>query len=383
MTFSQNPQFNIKKLSWWQKFTAQVHQLFFTSTVFFAILLMTLSFGILENFINLDFSLIHGFGLNYAVFTNTFLGFLLTVIPKYNASVAIEKKKYLLPWIVYQVAIFITLFINIYLGKILLSLILFYFVKIFYDITKHSKIIKKDDSIFITAILSIGAILPLIELLSSQNLSVLIFFCFLVDMVFIVALRMIPTFYSAYIKELVWNTPRFMRCFAIALICLTGISMQFNLILLLQIISFISVIFFAFILFKLNLFKKTPSILSILVLGLIWFEIAYISLFLESLFLEPSNTLKLSFHIFALGFITNLLIGFGSRIIKAHAIPPQSINADKLTNFVFIFIQIVILSRIIASLTFDINILNLSSILWIVLFAIWSFKYAKILLSIK
>ena len=56
---------------------------------------MILSTIILMFKTDLDFTLIHSFGLIYALFTNAFLGFLITVIPKYNAVLEIESKKYI------------------------------------------------------------------------------------------------------------------------------------------------------------------------------------------------------------------------------------------------------------------------------------------------
>ena len=146
-------------------------------------------------------------------------------------------------------------------------------------------------------------------------------------------------------------------------------------------------VFFGYIVFKLNIYKKTPAIISILVLSFIWFEIGFIILFIESIF--NLYSLKLALHIFALGFVTTLLIGFGSRVVMGHAIPAQRIVADKLTIFIFVLTQIVVLSRITASILFLENsnifmgFLHLSSMLWIVLFLIWSFRYARTLLRIE
>jgi len=388
MQFSTSIQPNIdKNQSWWERFSSQPHQLFFTSTLFFAIFIMVLTLCILDGIVNLDFGLIHGFGFNYALFTNAFLGFLITVIPKYNGSIAINKDKYLTPWIVYQISIFITFFINITLGKILISIVLLYFVKIFYDTIKNGKAVIKTESIQINFILFLGAILLFIEAILSKNLSILISFSFLISMVFLIAIKMVPAFYFAYTRITPWQRPKYINILSIILIILTGISIQFELNILLKIVSFISSIFFGYVLMKLNLFKKTPAILSILVLGLVWFEIAFISLYIESNFLN--YTFKLSFHIFAVGFMTTLLIGFGSRVIKGHAIPAQNIQADKITKYLFVFTQIVLIARILTSISFIAQsmfftyILNISAIFWIILFVIWGFKYGKTLLRIN
>lgn len=387
MQFSTTIQQNIQPQSWWSKFTSQPHQIFFSSALFFALFIMGLTLFSLLGFIDANFSLIHGFGLNYGLFTNAFLGFLITVMPKYNASTVIEKNRYLSAWIIYQLGIFTTLFLSILIGKLIVSFTLLYFVKTFYESIKKGQALVKDDSIYINSILALGAFLLLIEALTFSNLSVLIFFSFIISMVYIIALRMIPAFYFAYTRVTPWQRPKYIRILSVLLIILTGITMQFQLDIALKIVSFIGSLFFGFTLIKLNLFKKTPAILSILVVGLVWFEIAYISLFIESMFLPYS--FKLSFHIFAIGFMTTLLLGFGSRVIMGHAVPAEPMVVDKITKAVFILMQIVLISRVVASVSF-INesplfamFLHLSSTLWIVTFVIWILRYAKTLFRIK
>ena len=98
------------------------------------------------------YALIHGFGLNYAVFTNAFLGFLITVIPKYNASEVISKNRYLISWFSFQIGVVLSLIGFPILGKIIVSFTMFYFVKIFYEIIKKGRIPNKKDSIFINLV---------------------------------------------------------------------------------------------------------------------------------------------------------------------------------------------------------------------------------------
>ncbi|WP_321469914.1 NnrS family protein [Halarcobacter sp.] len=387
MQFSTSIQDNTSKQTWWERFTSQPHQLFFTSAIFFAIFIMVLTLFSLLGKINLDFALIHGFGLNYGLFTNAFLGFLITVMPKYNSSIVIKRDKYLQAWIIYQVGIFCSLFLSIVIGKILVSLVMFYFVKLFHNSIKEGKALVKTDSKYINLILFIGASLLFIEAITFYNLSTLIFFAYLLSMVFIIALRMIPAFYFAYTKITPWQRPEYIRPISFILLSITGISMQFQFDFILKIISFTSLLFFGFVIYKLNLFKKTPPLISVLVVGLIWFEIAYISLFIESI--VTAYSFKLSFHIFAIGFVTTLLIGFGSRVVMGHAVPPQAMVADKITLSLFFLTQIVLISRVIVSISFIAHLdiftifLHLSSTLWIVMFIIWTIRYGKTLIRIK
>ncbi len=388
MNFSTNPNSFTPKIEekWWDRFTSQAHQLYFTSAIFFAIIVMVLTFISFLGKIPLEFSLIHGFGLNYAVFTNAFLGFLITVIPKFNASEVISKNRYLISWFSFQIGVILSLIGFPILGKIIVSFTMFYFVKTFYEIIKKGKIPNKKDSIFINLVFLFGAIFLLLEVVFQTNLSLLIFFAYLICLVFLVALRMVPAFYSAYMQIAQWEKPKYIREISVTIFLILGLSLEFEL-QIVKIVTFFAMVFFGYIVFKLNIYKKTPAIISILVLSFIWFEIGFIALFVESIF--NLYSLKLALHIFALGFVTTLLIGFGSRVVMGHAVPAQKIVADKLTIFVFVLTQIVVISRITASILFleDSNIfmgfLHLSSMLWIVLFLIWSFRYARTLLRIK
>ncbi len=387
MTFHTQKNHIPVKQSWIEKFTSQPHQLFFTSSVLFAIIIMGLTILSLNGTISLEFTTIHGFGLIYGVFTNAFIGFLITVIPKYTHSKIIDKKHYLLPWIILQVSMLVTLMGFEILGKIASSLILFYINFIFYQTIKKGTSIAKKESIVLNFLLFIGAVLLLCEILFSQNLSQLIFFAYLITLVFTVAQKMIPAFYSGQMGIPLWKKPKYLLEIAILLLFSLGIAVQFEMILFFKLSAFLSMIYFGYIVINLNIYKKTPPILAILVLSFIWLEIGFISLFVESIF--EVYSLKLSLHIFAIGFVTNLLIGFGSRVVMGHAVPAQKIFADKITIFLFVLTQILVISRIIASLLFVaqsntfMNILYVSSFIWIVLFVIWLLRYGKILLRIK
>lgn len=139
MQFSTSPKQQIIEQTWKEKFCSQPHQMFFVSAIFFSIFIMIMTLFSLMGKTSLEFSTIHGFGLNYAVFTNAFLGFLITVIPKYNAAPAIKESLYIKPWIIMQGGFFIGLLINVQVGKLIVALVMFYFAKIFYSNDKRRK----------------------------------------------------------------------------------------------------------------------------------------------------------------------------------------------------------------------------------------------------
>ncbi len=387
MTFHTHNNTFAPKQSWLEKFTSQPHQLYFTSAVFFAIVIMLLTIVSLNGILQVNFTTIHSFGLTYSVFTNAFLGFLITVVPKYTNSLIINKKYYLIPWIVLQVGIIATFIGFETLGKLIVVLTIFYFNYIFYKTIKAGKSTTKKGTIYLNILLFIGSILLLSETILNQSLSIVIFFGYLVSLVFTVAQRMVPVFYSNLMQTPLWDKPKYLVEISSTLFILIGIALQFELILFFKISSFVSMLYFGYIVMNLNIYQKTPPILFILVLSFVWLEIGFIVLFIESIF--EVHSLKLSLHIFAIGFVTNLLIGFGSRVVMGHAVPAQRIFADKITIFLFILTQIVAIARILASVFFlsDINIfinfLYISATLWIILFVLWAFRYGKTVLRLK
>lgn len=197
---------------------------------------------------------------------------------------------------------------------------------------------------------------------------------------------MVPGFYSTYMRTAQWQKPKYIREISSFLFLCIGIVLEFEILNAIKIVSFIAVVFFGYIVFNLDIYKKSPAIISILVIPFIWLEVGFITLFIESFF--EIYSLKLALHIFALGFVNTLLIGFGSRVVMGHAVPAQPIVADKITKFVFVLTQVVLFFRVIASILsisgsgIFLGFLHLTSWLWIIMFLIWTFRYAKILLRL-
>jgi len=391
MTFTtqqpNEPRIEPKREPWIKRFISQPHQLFFTSSIIFALITMILTMISLIGKVPLDFSVVHGFGLIYGVFTNAFLGFLITVIPRYTTSFEIESKTYLPIWIAYQLALLLSLFGSVFFGKIAVTMVLFYICKVFYSNIKKGYYTSKEESYILTTLVLLSAIFLSCEVISGLDLSILIFYGYLINLVYIVAQKMIPSFYSVFTREQKWEKPKYFNYFAITLMILLGITIQFELLFLNKIIALIALGLFSYFIFNLNIYKKTPPIIFILTLGLIWFEVGIITLFIESIF--EIQALKLSLHIFALGFVLNLLIGFGSRVIMGHATPPQKITADKFLISLFVLTQFIVVTRIVSSLLFFngselfTGLLHLSIFLWIVLFCGWVIKFGMIIIRLK
>lgn len=385
MQFSHLKTQPFKQKSWFERFSDQPHQLFFASTLFFAFYTMIGTFLSLIGK-EVDFSLLHSFGLLFGVFTNAFLGFLMTVIPRYSTSLPIPQQTYLFVWIALQIGTLLTLFGFVLLGKMLVVGSLVATVAVFYKVIKRGKSLDKKESYLLSALVFLGAMLLLGEIVFAINLSILIFYGYLLNVVFLVALKMVPNFYSVYTQKPKWQKPKYILEFSLLLFLSIGVVSQFELLFLSKILASIALVFFGYIVLNLNIYGKTPPIILIMVVSFIWFYVGVIFYFVETVL--ETYTMKLSLHTFALGFVLNLLIGFGSRVTMGHAVPPLLIVADRFLVGLFVLMQIVIVSRVLGSLfyaseiNFFMGFFHLSSTLWIVLFLGWGIRYGKTILRI-
>jgi len=129
---------------------------------------------------------------------------------------------------------------------------------------------------------------------------------------------------------------------------------------------------------------ESPAILWVLHLALFWLPLAFllsaISLSLELLL--DTSFYFFNIHLLALGFLTTILIGFGTRVTLGHS--GQSPHADKLATKIFWLTQIVVLLRALFSLNVGFNmefnfLFDISISAWLILFLIWAVRYGKVL----
>lgn len=131
--------------------------------------------------------------------------------------------------------------------------------------------------------------------------------------------------------------------------------------------------------------RQAAPILWISHLALYWFIAALfidaVALVAEQMF--GTNSLFLGLHLLLLGFLTTILIGFGSRVTLGHS--GQRPHADSVTLLLFYFTILLVLAR--AALSFSTLfehhiawLFDLSITLWILLFVGWAARYAKVLL---
>ena len=129
--------------------------------------------------------------------------------------------------------------------------------------------------------------------------------------------------------------------------------------------------------------------LWVMYLSLFWIPVGFGVSAAENIFWwiqdTPFNPLeRLSLHILMLGFLTTILVGFGSRVTLGHSGRPPV--ADGYTVFLFLFVQMVVLFRVVSSVLFLVfplayyHAILFTAGLWVLMFVLWSRKYLIYLL---
>ena len=382
-------------------FLSQPHQPFFILGVTNAIVMMlifALNYkGILTLQIeNLNF---HVYSLIFTVFTNVFTGFLFTTFPRFNQSNVIDKKYY--TNIFYYSAIGSLLFL---LGSFLNHVLMMtgmsiLFLSQIFIVMKLQKIYlegqtsDKQDSFWILTAMYFGLLGHLlfleVELSKYTNLDLellpiainISFYMYIIFLAFSVAQRMVPFFSHSFAVK---NQNFTKIIFIMFILKSIFTSLDFTLAQIILDLLLGVYLLLEFRRWKLPLFKS-PAILWVLHLALFWLPVSFfisaITLSAE-LFLDTSF-LFLNIHLLAIGFLTTLLIGFGTRVTLGHS--GQAPHADKFATIIFLFIQFVVILRTLYSINiaygWNLNFLfDISFTAWLILFLAWSSRYAKILI---
>jgi len=375
-------------------FLSQPHQPFFVLGVINAIVMMlifALSYKSVVN-LSIDTLTFHVYSLIYLVFTNVFSGFLFTTFPKFNQAQLISKKYYtrlffsqLIGTVLFLAGAFTTLSLVLVAMSILFISQLFIVLKL-REIYKSGLASDKSDSYWILGANYFGLLANLLFIFSLFIPSILStainisFYLYIIFLAFSVGQRMIPFFSHSFAVK----NENFVKIIAILFLLKTTFSIL-DIKLVEIIIDLILATYFTyeFLRWKLNPFHS-PSILWVLHLALFWLPMAFllsaITLSAE-LFLDTSFY-YLNIHLLAIGFLTTLLIGFGTRVTLGHA--GQSPNADRFVTAIFISVQFVVLLRALFSLNvafgWNLNFLfDISFTSWMVLFLAWTLRYFKVL----
>lgn len=382
-------------------FLSQPHQPFFVFGVIWAIVSMVLFTLSHKGVITLAVSenAFHLYSLAFIVFAQFFHGFLFTTFPRFCTSMAIPKEVYIrIVWL-YQIGaalFFAGSLISEWVAVLAMFMVLFAHAMALYTLrwvyTIGQSPMKQDPywilvahTIAITAH-GIWIIAYAAELLYRpfdwlSIISPVIVNFFFVFLTFAVAQRMIPFFShsqepkSNHFIETVFGFLIIKTLFAMVAFAVgeAVVSILLALYLLRE-----------FLRWKLHPFAS-PAIVWVLHLALFWLPAA---LLIGSFTQIAETVYGVSFlfagtHLLVLGFLTTVLIGFGTRVTLGHSGQPP--HADKVTVALFWSTQVLLLARFALSVDSALGgahpwIFDAAAFVWIFLFVVWGVRYAKTLI---
>lgn len=393
-------------------FLSQAHQPFFLAGVIWAVISMLIFMASYKMMMKGDShsflspAMFHAYSLIFIVFTQFFIGFLYTTFSRFCQTEPVKKPYYIRTFFLYQLGSLMvtvgfftseTIMLSgmgiLFLGQ---AVFLYMLQRIF--TSAQAKI--KDDPFWILTSLYIGTAAHgvwILEILLHWDIFALpfAFNLYLVFMTFTIAQKMVPFFSHSMMPK----RPKF-----VVLVFISFISKSLASIFVLPLAeAAISLVLGIYVLteiinWKLS-YKQAPNILKILHVALYWMPIALIigAFFqLGEVFLQTSF-MFVDRHLLALGFLTTIIIGFGTRVTLGHSGQPP--HADSLTLKLFYLTQILVGFRLLYSLVFgfdldivgiftEVNsaaqtamaIFDLSLTLWIVLFIFWGWKFGPVLI---
>ena len=377
-------------------FLSQPHQPFFLLGVINAVVMMlifALSYkGIFS--LEIDTTTFHVYSLVFLVFTNVFTGFLFTTFPRFNQTQVISKKYY--TNVFYISLVGTTLFLGGALSSFYIALagMLVTFVAQAFIVSKLHSIYKsgeapdKSDSFWIlsanyfglfgNAFFILSLFVPAV-LNAAINIS---FYLYLIFLAFSVAQRMIPFFSHSFAAKN-QNFVKIIFVLFLAKALFSSLDIKIGEIA-------IDLVLGVYLLLEIKRWElkpfESPAILWVLHLALFWLPTAFLlsAFSLVAEILLDTSFYFLNIHLLAIGFLTTLLIGFGTRVTLGHSGQPP--HGDKLATTLFLFIQAVVIGRALFSLNiafgWGLNFLfDISFTLWLILFIVWGIRYGKVLVT--
>jgi len=371
-------------------FLSQPHQPFFLLAFLNAILSMSLFGLFLEGILTavVPAKFYHAYSVIFLLFTPAFLAFLFTTFPRFSATEPIEQHDYirvLLFYILGSLLVLLGVFIStpLFSTGIFLTFIGHLFaVKLLLSIYNKSAMEEKDDQFWILVASSFGLLSHFIFLTTLWMPQLYLFavqvaiYLYLFLLIFTVAQRMVPFFSHAPIEK---HMERFK-----VIVGLLGLHIFLEL--FQHNASFLTDLFLTYLITRELLRWKLPfpnanPLVWILHIALFWVPVAFFITALTSFveLLNHSNSLYLGIHTLALGFFFTMLIGFGTRVTLGHS--GNMMQADKYTTYLFYWTQVVVLMRIITSLSDNFLLFfNLSITVWLIMFLAWGFRFFKVLM---
>jgi len=374
-------------------FLSQPHQPFFALGVINAILFMALFIPAYKGLFGYDARLFHAYSMIFLVFTNFFFGFLYTTFPRFSGTPPIEPRRYLMVF-TFMLAATISFLASpffypaFYAAALFVAAAFGLTLRTFYAIYTACTLPKKDQYWLIVA-LGIGAISNILFFFYAipcgcdksvvyevaKNFGIYLYLIFLA---FVVAFRMVPFF--SHVMEWQKNEKLHVIFFVLMLLHSFASSAFAQ---ALFAIDLAAALLIAKEIRAIRLPRTKEPLLWVLHLAMYWLALALFAgavvEFFEAFFGWYSFALPL--HLLVLGFLTTLLIGFGTRVTLGHS--GNLLRVDRAGVVIFYFTQAVVLGRIIFSLAASFGKItpafDISATLWILLFVAWLWRYGGVL----
>ena len=396
MTFSNDKTPSIRRY-----FLSQPHQPLFVMGIVHSIvgmLLFMLAYkGVLA--LTIDATLFHAYWMIFIVFTHFFHGFLLTTFPRFCMAQAVPQRHYVRMFALYQSGALLFLVGAIFFPPIAVVGVLAIFAGHLMTVS-HLRAIylvggapDKKDAFWLLVAHALGLFSHLVFVVGLTYAIFgypLLWFSFgaqlatwgyLIFLAFVVAQRMIPFFSHVMIQK-----PDRFIAIVFALLVLKALANTLALGWIEIALTLAAAIYLGYEIFRWRLpIFSSPAILWVLHLALFWLPIA---LLLDAItqtlaLVEGTDFIFAGLHLALLGFLTTVLIGFGTRVTLGHS--GQVPHADRFSTALFWLTQLVVLTRFAYSITigFGLNLawlFDLSATLWIVLFCAWGIKFGPTLI---
>ena len=376
-------------------FFSQPHQPFFLLGILNAILVMALFIPAYRGVLPIDPLRLHGYGMIFLVFSNVFYGFTYTTFPRFSARPPIEPRRYLRVWL-FNLLAGVSFYVSIavpeafYGAAIFMALSFAYTLRIFLEIYREAPE-PRNDQYWIIVALGMGALANLLYLLAAVPCTSCrpgIFaswaggvgvWLYLIFLPIVIGFRMVPFFSRVmeYAKSSGFHPVTFGLLLAHVALENFWPRGLFGVDLLLA-------LWLGRELLRARLpFPNPDPLLWSLHLALYWLPLGFFVGALaegaEAWFGVPS--LRLTLHLLALGFLTTLLVAFGTRVVLGHG--GAALRVDRWGVAIFWGTQAVVLGRLLLSVMagegkffpwFDI-----SATLWILLWLAWLLRYGGVL----
>jgi len=386
--------------------SAKPHKLFFLGGILNAMVFMAMLLAQYAGFVYpvVAPKLYHAYSMFFAVFTQFFTAFLFTMFPRFLVADQVPKKRYVTIFLLLNISSLLFA-ASVYVSQAIAALAMVgIFIahacifKTLWGLNTQGSSPDRYDTNWMLGTFSLGVLshfMFVLQLFGIGPVSVgtfsinMGFFLYLFLLVLTLSQKMIPFFTENKVQGYKSNkTPYFLE----AMFLLLAVKV---LLLSLQLSSFdvvVDLLLFAMTLRELIKWRlpffKVDAMLWVLYLSLLWIPMGfllYVFSDLSQLFSSSEAFMfeKAHLHAIAVGYFVTIAVGFGSRIILGHA--GHKPLADRFTIALFGLVQMLVIARVIGGFSLNLDaalytpLIVFSALVWLLLFALWSKRYLKLL----